>query len=240
MFVDIHNHILPGVDDGAPTMEWALDMARLAVLDGTDTMVATPHRAWVGRRDAPPEWVDERVIALQQAIDDAGITLKVVNGVEIPVGRKVAGDLAAGRLGCMGSGRTALIEPPFERIPRDAIDSLKSVLDAGFQVVLAHPERNTEVQKNLAFVEACADLGIALQLTTGSIVGRFGPVAQATSFAILRHFADWQIVIASDTHDNNRRPPNLMSAARHAAALIVGDEAANAMVDSRPRAMING
>jgi protein-tyrosine phosphatase len=238
MFVDIHNHILPGVDDGAPDMEYALDMARLAVSDGTDTMVCTPHRAWMLRRDAPPDWILLQVDALRQAIKAAGIALNVMPGVEIPIGRKVANDLAAGRVLTIGAGRWALVELPFPSIPRDALDNLKAIADSGFHVVLAHPERNSVIQKNLAIVEACADLGIALQLTSGSVIGRFGQRAQATAFAILRHAPDWQIVIASDTHDNENRPPNLLSAARDTAALIVGEQAAADMVDARPRAMI--
>lgn len=239
MFVDIHNHILPGIDDGSPTMDYAIEMARLAVADGTDTMVATPHRSWWHRADAPPNWVRERVDALRAELDRAGVPLNVVPGVEIPNGPTVAGDLAAGRLLTIGgTGKWALIELPFEDIPPDALDHLTAVLDAGFNIVLAHPERNTVIQNNLAFVESCAGLGINIQITTGSIVGRFGRPAQETAEAILRRCPEWQIVIASDTHDHVRRPPNLMSEAYRAAAAVAGFESARQMVDTRPRSML--
>jgi protein-tyrosine phosphatase len=239
MFVDIHNHILPMVDDGSPNMEFALDMARLAVAGGTEVMVATPHRAAWLRLDAPPHWVRGRVAELQEQIDSNAIALRIVPGVEIPVGPCVASELAGGKLLTIGdAGGWVLIEPPFDRIPTDCLDNLISVIDAGFRIVLAHPERNAVIQQHLAFVEACAGLGIHFQLTTGSILGRFGERAQRTAEEILRHAPDWQIVIASDAHDLVDRPPNLMAAARDAAAQIAGMDEANAMVDARPRGMI--
>jgi len=221
-------------------MAEALQMARLAVADGTDTMAATPHRTWILRRSARPELVRERVDELQAALNAAQIALTVVPGVEIKIGKRVARDLLDKEIGTLGDvSRWALLEPPFERIPLDALDNVKAVLDAGFQVVLAHPERCADIQRSLAFVEACADLGLAFQLTSGSLLGRFGPLAQTTAEAILIHAADWPLVIASDTHDLTDRAPNLLSAARDAAAVFVGQTAAQDMVDARPRAMIS-
>ena len=219
-------------------MEDALTMARLAVADGTDTMVATPHRAWMLRRNAPTDWVRTKVAALQAALESQSVPLTVLPGVELQIGPRLAQELSEGAHPMLGLGNWVLIEPPFDRIPHDALDHLKAVLDAGFHIVLAHPERSREIQKHLAFVEACADLGITFQLTTGSILGRFGDTARTTAFDILAHHTDWPLVIASDTHDLDDRAPDLMSAARDAAAEVVGEAAANAMVDARPRAIV--
>lgn len=214
-------------------------MARQAVAIGTDTMVATPHRAWFLRRSARPDVVREHVAGLQESLNRAHIPLKIVPGVEIKFGPRVARDLLEGEIGTLGdAGQWALVEPPFDQIPRDGLDNMKSILDAGFQVVLAHPERCAEIQQNLTFVEACADLGLAFQITSGSLLGRFGPKAQQTAHAILSHAADWPLVIASDTHDLKERSCGLLRQARDAAANIVGDECAQEMVDARPRAMI--
>ncbi len=238
MFVDLHNHILPGIDDGAEDLIEALRMAKLAVADGTDTLVATPHRRWPRRDDANPIWVREHVSQLQAVLDAENIPLRLVAGVEIPMSRTLAEDLQEGKIGTMGGGQWALIEPPFERIPPEALDILQSVRTAGYEIVLAHPERNAEVQRDLTFLEACAGLGIVFQLTSGSLTGRFGPLAQRTAEKILAHAEQWPLVIASDTHDLEVRSPNLMAAARDAAAKIVGLEQAQAMVDSRPRSFI--
>jgi protein-tyrosine phosphatase len=225
MFVDIHNHILPGIDDGAPDLAYALEMARLAVAGGTDVLVATPHRAWGARREASPTWVKERIAP----------------GVEIPVGPHVAEDLKSGVLGTLGdAGAYALVEPPFDRIPHDAIPNLHAILETGINVVLAHPERNAEVQKHLAFVEACASLGLSFQVTTGSILGRFGPKAQKTAEDILDHWREWSIVIASDSHDRYDRPPSWMAMVHDLVAARTSPEEADAMFNARPRAMVTG
>ncbi len=214
-------------------------MAYMAVVDGTDTMVATPHRSWYLRRTARPDAIAERVAALQAELVLSQIPIRVVPGVEIKIGPRVAEDLKSGEIGTLGhTGHWALLEPPFERIPHDALDNVKTVLDAGYRVVLAHPERCADIQRDLTFVEACADLGVAFQLTSGSLLGLFGTRAQETAERILAHAAQWPLVIASDTHDLKERPPHLLRAARDAAAALVGVELAQDMVDARPRAMI--
>jgi protein-tyrosine phosphatase len=240
LFVDIHNHLLPGVDDGAANMAETLEMARRAVTGGTDTMVATPHRAWVLRRNASVNWVTEQVTRVQDALHEAAIPLTVLPGVELQIGPRLAEELSAGEHPTLNHGKWVLIEPPFDHIPHDALDHLKAVRDAGFSIVLAHPERSREIQNHLAFVEACADLGMTFQLTTGSILGHFGEAAQKTAFEILTHHTDWPIVIASDMHDLGERPPDLMAAARDAAVVVVGEAAADAMVNARPRAIVLG
>ncbi|MGI4787317.1 MAG: tyrosine-protein phosphatase [Janthinobacterium lividum] len=239
MFVDIHNHILPGVDDGASNIAEALQMARLAVASGTDTLVATPHRGWFLHHPARPEVIREHVASLQESLNRAQIPLTVLPGVEIKMGPRVAADLVNGELSTLGeAGQWVLIEPPFDTIPASGLDSLKRVLDAGFRIVLAHPERCAAIQASLTFLESCAEIGLAFQLTSGSLLGTFGPKAQSTAESILTHAADWPLVIASDTHDLYDRPPNLLAEARDAAAFIVGAHEAQNMVDARPRAMI--
>lgn len=239
MFVDIHNHLLPSVDDGARNVAEALEMARQAVVAGTDTMVCSPHRGWFLRRTARPDAVREHVAALQESLNRAGVPLKVLPGVEIKIGPRVAQDLTEGEVGTVGdAGRWALIEPPFDRPAPDALDNLRRVREAGFEVVLAHPERCAAVQESLEFLEGCAALGVAFQLTSGSLLGRFGVRAHQTAYAILARAKDWPLVIASDAHDLDDRSPGLLRRARDVAAQIVGPEAAQEMVDARPRAMI--
>jgi len=239
MYVDVHNHIIPGIDDGARNMEESLDMARVAVADGTDTMIATPHRVWTTRRDAPPQWVRDHTTKLQEALNENGIPLRVLPGVEIPMGIQVWEQLAAGTLLTLGdTGKTALIEPPFDSIPDFALESLRNVRKAGFDIILAHPERNSKIQEDLTFLEHCCALGIVLQLTSGSLVGKFGRGPKQTAEAILCNAPRWQIVIASDTHDLERRTPGDMTRARNAAALIAGKAEAQEMVDGRPRRLL--
>ena len=240
LFVDIHNHILPSVDDGARNIAEALEMARQAVAAGTDTMVATPHRGWFLRRAARPEVVREHVAGLQESLNRAGVPLRIVPGVEIKLGPRVGRDLLDGEVGTLGdAGQWALVEPPFDRIPPDGLDSIGRILETGCRVVLAHPERCAELQESLAFVEACAARGVAFQLTSGSLLGRFGSRALDTAHALLARADDWPLVIASDAHDLHERSCGLLAQARDAAALMVGADRAQDMVDARPRSMIS-
>jgi protein-tyrosine phosphatase len=238
LFVDIHNHILPGVDDGALTIEEALQMARLAVEAGTDTLVATPHRGWFLRQPSKPEVIRAHVAMLQESLNRASIPLTVLPGVEIKLNAHNADDLIKEKVGTLGDGQWALIEPPFDHIPPDGLQWLQKVLDAGYKVVLAHPERCAGIQADLAFLQAASTLGVVFQITSGSLLGYFGPRAQTTAEAILHHAAEWPLVIASDTHDLSSRPPNLLAEARDAAAIIAGRDEAQNMVDARPRTMI--
>ncbi len=226
------------MDDGASSVEEALQMARLAVASGTDTLIATPHRGWFLRQPSRPEVVRAHVAVLQESLSRAQIPLTVLPGLEIKMGPRVAADLLNGDAGTLGDGRWALIEPPFEGIAPNGLDTLQKIRDAGFHVVLAHPERCASVQASLAFLEAAAQIGVAFQITSGSLLGHFGPKALATAEAMLTHAADWPLVIASDTHDLYDRPPSLLADARDAAAFLVGAEEAQNMVNARPRAMI--
>lgn len=220
-------------------MDYALQMARQAVQIGTDALVATPHLAYGQRRTAPADWVREHVRALQAALNREQIPLRVLPGVEIPLRPTVGEDLTAGTLLTLGdAGIWVLIEPPFDRLPPHALDTLRQVQRAGFRVVVAHPERNKDVQWSLDFVEACAEMGCAFQLTTGSLLGHFGPRAQAAAEAILAHASEWPLVLASDAHNLDERPTNLLAQARAIAAQFVGDALAQDMVDTRPRSFV--
>ena len=226
------------MDDGALNIEEALQMARLAVASGTDTLVATPHRGWYLRQPSKPEVIRAHVAVLQESLNRASIPLTVLPGVEIKLNTHNAEDLFKEKVGTLGDGQWALIEPPFDQVPPDGLQWLQKVVDAGFKVVLAHPERCAGIQASLSFLEATSALGIVFQITSGSLLGYFGPRAQTTAEAILTYAAEWPLVIASDTHDLSDRPPNLLGEARDAAAIIVGADEAQKMVDARPRAMI--
>ncbi len=220
-------------------MAEALLIARLAVDGGTDIMAATPHEISGGRRTAPADWLRGQVYELQQMLDAKSVPLRVVPGVEIKLGPSVAANLTAGKVMTLGdAGQWVLLEPPFDRLPPGALAQVQAIFDAGFQVVIAHPERCREVQQTLAFVEGCAALGAAFQLTSGSLLGHFGGAALRTAELLLKHAGEFSLVIASDTHDAFQRSPNLLAAACDRAAEFVGIDEALVMVDTRPRAML--
>ena len=221
--IDLHNHILPGIDDGARTLDESLQMATQAVEIGTTVMAVTPHRFWPGR-DAPAAWLTWNRMTLQRELDKAGIPLRLVDGTEIPMGPHIADLLATNRLSRLGgsTGTHALIEPPFDRIPRHALSILKEIIAQGIMPILAHPERNVEVQGNAAFIEACAAIGVVLQVTSGSIMGKFGASAELTARKIVCR-DDWEVIIASDAHWSEERTPSLLKRAADRVVEWTGD-----------------
>ena len=239
--VDLHNHILPGVDDGARDLEEALTMARQAVAVGTTIMAATPHRLHAGHEQLRP-MIEAGVAELQGNLDRRTIPLRLVAGIELPMRLDSAEKLQAGELIPLGGrdGKYVLIEPPFDRIPALALTVLESILDLGMIPLIAHPERNAELQRSLVFLETCASRGMPLQITAGSILGKFGPAPQACAKAIAMR-RDWISIISSDAHDPRDRTPGDMRLAVEMVAGWIGDEAAAMkMADDLPRSFLPG
>lgn len=240
--IDLHNHILPGIDDGPRDIEEAVAMAKMAVEIGTTVMAVTPHRYWPGR-DAPADWIAWQRIRLQRILDDREIPLTLVDGTEIPMHPSVAGLLAENRLARLGGvdGSYALIEPPFERLPHLGTTIIRSIMSAGIIPILAHPERNAEIQAAQAshpFLETCGALGVVMQITSGSIMGIFGPYAEINARRIVCR-EDWEVIIASDAHSASDRAPDLLRKAADRVAEWTGDaDRANAMVDDLPRSYL--
>ncbi|HEY3330969.1 MAG TPA: CpsB/CapC family capsule biosynthesis tyrosine phosphatase [Capsulimonadaceae bacterium] len=221
--IDLHNHILPGIDDGARDMAEALAMAKAAVASGTTALAATPHRFWHNREQKAPQ-VLERVATLQAELDAREIRLKIIPATEIPMGPDVAVGLRDNTLLRFGGdeGTHALIETPFDRLPSNAITLLEDLVASGIIPVLAHPERSTEIQHDLAFIETASAVGAMLQLTTGSILGHFGDRPRRTARAIAER-TDWRIIIASDAHWAHDRTVTHMREAAQVVAAWIGD-----------------
>jgi protein-tyrosine phosphatase len=204
--VDLHFHILPEVDDGPATLEEALELARLAVRDGTRTVVATPHIRPEYVSD--PLEVHERVDALQDALRGAGIVLTVLPGGELdPV---MVGSLSHRALDAIAIGprgaRWLLLEAPFSGLAelQPAAAELRA---RGFGVVIAHPERAAGVLAGgCRILREQLTFGCVTQISTSSLSGSHGHEAQVSArHLISRHLAH---VLASDAH-SPRRPPEL-------------------------------
>jgi protein-tyrosine phosphatase len=202
--IDLHSHILPGLDDGPPSLDGSRDLALAAVAAGTRKMVATPH---VG----PPHGVDPAEIEpatslLREHLAERRIPLVVLPGAEITAER--AGQLDEGILARLGLGgsRWLLIEPPFTGPV--ALEPLVLQLQAGgFGVVLAHPERCAALRLDPAQLDRLLRLGVLTSVTAASLSGRFGGRVQDFALTLLER--GWVHNVASDAHDALRRPPGL-------------------------------
>jgi protein-tyrosine phosphatase len=229
--VDLHSHILPGLDDGSETIEEALEMARAAVADGITTVAATPHV----RDDYPtePDEMEAAVDAVRAALAEASIPLELLPGAEIAYDRlPELDDPALRRFGLGGNPRYLLLEPPYEGWPLGLEQTVFELQLRGFAVVLAHPERNDEVQERPERLERLVEMGVLVQLTAASIDGRLGPRPQKTGLRLLE--LELAHLLASDAHAPTLRQVGMSAAAQH-----VGDEAlARWLTQDMPAAIV--
>lgn len=197
-WIDIHTHILPGMDDGAQSMEDALNMARLAVKSGVTTVVATPHSRRTSQPARVAAEIESRVRALQYRLRCEEIPLRVLPGTEIFVTEATPTLLARGELLSLAGTRYALLEFSPEEDPAFIYTMLQAVVDVHFVPVVAHPERYFCVQEMPELVSDWREDGCLLQLNKGSLLGRFGDAARDAALQLLRD--DAAATIASDAH----------------------------------------
>ena len=232
--IDLHTHVLPGLDDGPDLLAGSVAIAEVAAHAGTRTLVATPHL----RADHPkvrPAELAGRAEELTAHLRGRGLPVEILPGAEVDLEAAEGlpdAELALATLA--GNGRDLLLETPHGRLPSDFEPRVLALAARGFRLTLAHPERNPEVQDLLGrLVEA----GVLLQLTARSLTGRgaIGPAAR-TLFE-----RGWAHVLASDAHALDRRPPDLGARLRqasdafpHAAAELEW------MVTAAPRAILDG
>ena len=198
--IDLHSHILPGLDDGARSPQESLSMARMAVESGVTAMVATPHCRDDRRREVYDSW-----LLLREALEEAKIPLQLFLGMEIFATSATARMLREGALFTVNNSRYPLLEFPFHAEGSRQTMILGSVCQAGFRPVIAHPERYSYVQQDLRVVNEWHRMGCLLQLNRGSLLGRFGRSAQETAIRLVEH--GFACAIASDAHSPYRRTP---------------------------------
>lgn len=233
--VDLHSHILHGLDDGPVDLAGSLALARAVIADGTHVLVATPHVSI--RYPTLIEARDTRAGEARAAFLDSDIDLEVVTGAEI--------DLAsARRLGddelsalALGSGPWLLLEMPHTVFPFGLGELIADLGRRGHRVVLAHPERSPHVQDSDRLVEEAVALGAVVQVTCASLLGRLGRGTHAAAWRLAER--GLVHVVASDAHGAERRRP-AMSAAREAIRHRLGDEHARALVERVPAALLVG
>ncbi len=232
--VDLHSHILPGLDDGSRNVAESVEMARIAAEDGITHMVATPHMFNGLSQNPEPSDVVGRVQALQQEIGDS---LTVLPGNEVHIAHDIVEKAAAAKVMSINRKNYMLIELPSMNVPVGASELFDKLQINGITPILVHPERNIQIQNQPSLVEEFIKRGTRIQATAMSITGEFGSSAQRTVRTLLRH--NCVHFIATDAHRAGRRPP-VLSAGRDGAAEIIGEEPARRLVEDNPRAVIRG
>jgi protein-tyrosine phosphatase len=203
--IDLHCHLLPGIDDGPVTLDAALALARAASRQGTRTIVATPHVSARYPNDAAR--IAEATRGLSEHLRANGIPLEVVPGAEIALSHVM--DLDASELArlALGGGGWLLVEPPFSDAVSGLDELVLELVRAGHPVVLAHPERCPSFQREPRMLDSLVDQGVLTSLTAGSLVGRFG--SRVRRFAAQLVEAGVVHNVASDAHGVEGRGPSV-------------------------------
>jgi protein-tyrosine phosphatase len=234
--IDLHCHILPGVDDGPTTLEESVAMGRIAAEDGIATIVATPHVS----DDYPtdPGEILQRVSEVNAAFAQAGVAVDVVGGAEVALGRLLDLDRPALESVCIGDGPYLLVEPPHGFVP-DSLERLLFDLQVdGFRPVLAHVERCAGLASKPERIAELAERGMVCSITGASATGRFGTAVRKATRDLLRRGLVHDV--ASDAHSTRQRTPQL-SAARQAVERDAAVEDAWAwLTQSVPAAVVAG
>ncbi|MCL2559246.1 MAG: hypothetical protein FWE07_02055 [Turicibacter sp.] len=200
--IDIHAHILPAVDDGAQNEVETLAMLQTAVNEGIRTIVATPHynRNFTQNRTS----VLRKVELLQKMIAKHQLDVAVLPGQEIRIYGEVLEDIQSGKLLTIADhSQHVLIEFPFRSVPHYAERLFFELEDAGITPIIAHPERNLELQENPGRLYDFVVNGALTQVTTSSLTGYFGKQVQKFSRDMIEH--NLAHVLATDAHNNSDR-----------------------------------
>ncbi len=203
-FVDIHCHMLPGIDDGAADWQESLEMARMAVSDGTQTVIVTPHQLGNFAHNQGDD-IRRLVKQMQDVLREQGIPLEVMPGADVRIEDGMLEKLASGEVLSLGDlGGHVLLE-----LPHELYFPLEGILDAlsrqGLIGILSHPERNRGILRDCEILGPLVDAGCLMQVTAGSLMGTFGSSSQQLSECMLSeglvHF------ISTDAHGMKSRRP---------------------------------
>jgi len=257
--IDLHSHILYGLDDGPATLDESLEMCRIGYRDGIRTIVATPHML-NGVYQNNRATILSRTRELNTALSRLGIRnslphhsairtpnselrtpnseLKILPGADVHLGEDLLGPLRQKRLMTVGNGgKYLLIEFPSQGIPYMAERILFQLIVHGIIPIITHPERNPEIGRKPARYFEMVRMGCLGQVTAMSLTGGFGPEVKRLAKELLIHKLIH--LIASDAHSIETRPPILTPAVR-AASKWVGTEEAGRMVTEYPQAILEG
>lgn len=233
--VDLHAHLLPGVDDGADGLEDAVEMCRLAAADGVTAAVATPH---LRHESWPNADRDDLLARFESLLSAVGTTLALSLGAEIRVDSELLAEvdlLPGGNLLPLARSHYLLLELPPVPVGPDPRAVVHELTVAGWRPVLAHPERIPWLAEDPATLAELVERGALLQLTAMSVTGALGRRAKECCMFLLDN--DLAHFVASDAHDASTRPP-ILSGAFRVIADRLGEARAHRLTEENPRAVL--
>ncbi|MBE5860870.1 MAG: hypothetical protein E7301_12230 [Butyrivibrio sp.] len=206
--IDIHCHIMPGVDDGSPDMETSLEMLKTALSEGTKGMILTPHHKPM-HHNVSPEHNIEYTEELMERAHEKGMKVQLFPGNEIYYCDNTVREIEQGRVSSLADSRYMLIEFHPTDMYKSIHNALYAVASTGYMPVLAHVERYADIAKHIKYVDELIDMGVYIQVNANSVMGKYGLGIRHFTRELLKekmvHF------IATDAHDNKGRAPHLLS-----------------------------
>lgn len=207
--IDIHNHILPGIDDGASDVEVSLQMAEQAWMCGVTHVVCTPHINQ-GYFDNTQQSIEQAAITFSEHLVAAGCQLKIAYAAELRICPEIMGWVNNGTLPFIGKWQNKnvmLLELPHSHIPAGTDSLIRWLLKNDVQPLIAHPERNRDILADYRKFEMLKRCGCLFQLTAGSVIGRFSEAIKYCAWKMLEQKS--VNLIASDSHNLERRPNDM-------------------------------
>jgi len=234
--IDIHHHLLFGLDDGPPDLETSVAMAKMAVEDGITHVVCTPHASGMFVYDPPR--IAEHLAALRESLAAESVPLTLGLGCDFHLSYdNIQEALAQPTKYAINGTVYLLVELPDFGLPHTLTDTFYQMQLAGITPILTHPERNPTLQKDTARLIAWLRNGLLVQVTTSSILGQMGKEAERMSHRLLSD--RWVHFLATDAHNLTTRPP-IMRPAYDAVAKRYGATYADLLCIDNPRAVFNG
>ena len=236
--IDLHSHLLPGIDDGATNLDDSMRLVRHAIADGVTHMVITPH-IHPGRYDNDIHTISSSLAILREELDRQGIPLQIAAAAEVRISIEMVEMINKNLIPFLGEHdgfKVLLLEFPHSHILPGSDKLVKLLLNQGIRPMIAHPERNKDVMRDINKLQPFVDMGCLLQVTAASVTGNFGAAAKERAEQILS--LGWAHVLATDAHNQNRLPE--LTPGREAAVAIVGEEASWQLVKDNPAKIAKG
>ena len=234
--IDLHCHILPGLDDGAQTIEVSLGMARLAKNDGIETIVATPH---LFKGDLPLPGVDaieKKRNELEQLLGNSRVLISIKTGAEVHISHLLIDEIRQHReILVLNKSRYMFVEFPSHHVFPGVKNLFFELMSEGIVPIIAHPERNSVFAQDPGQLYDLVSMGAFAQANSGSLTGLYGRRASAAALCFLEN--NLIHILASDGHNTESFPPRL-SAAVEQISTILGQEIAWRLVRDNPRAVL--
>jgi protein-tyrosine phosphatase len=230
--VDLHAHILPGIDDGAANLEESLAICEMAYQDGIRTIVATPH---AGKYPNTKEIILTKTEELKAKVIANNIGINILFGSDCQLQADIFSLVDAKQALTINNSRYLLLDIPYFLMPPNIGRILEGLVRKGVIPIIGHPERCLQVQEDNSILREVVKSGAVVQITASSLTGKMGKKAEETAISALKNGLTH--IIATDTHGINKRPP-VLSQAVEIASKLIGKDAALAMVTTLPQAII--